>query len=115
MPYFKDCIGAIDGTHLPVNVPSEQQPAFRDCKGGLTQNVLASCGFNLMFQYVMAGYTGTMPDSSMWDDCIMRSLKVPEGKFYLGDAGFSLTRSCLVPYRKVRYHLQEWARARHLL
>jgi hypothetical protein len=98
MPYFKDCIGAIDGTHLPVHISPEDQPRFRDRKSNISQNVLVACNFNMMFQYVMPGYTGTMPDSSMWEDCCRRSLVIPEGKYYLGDAGFSLSRKCLVPY-----------------
>jgi hypothetical protein len=32
-------------------------------------------------------------------------------KFYLGDAGYSLTKYCLTPYRGTRYHLKEWATA----
>ena len=29
-PYFKDCIGAIDGCHVAVHVPQEQQAAYRN-------------------------------------------------------------------------------------
>lgn len=36
---------------------------------------------------------------------------IPEGKFYLADAGFASCDTLLVPYRGVRYHLAEWGRA----
>ena len=32
------------------------------------------------------------------------------GKYYLGDAGYPLSFTCLTPYRAVRYHLKEWDR-----
>ncbi|KMS96119.1 hypothetical protein BVRB_001900 isoform B [Beta vulgaris subsp. vulgaris] len=41
MPFFKDCIGAIDGTHITVIVPKEDQMRYRGRKGIPTTNVLA--------------------------------------------------------------------------
>ena len=38
-------------------------------------------------------------------------LRIPQGKFYLADAGFGVCDSLLVPYRGVQYHLAEWGRA----
>ncbi|WOL11155.1 hypothetical protein Cni_G19916 [Canna indica] len=32
MPYFKDCIGALDGTHVHASVPIEHVAAFRGRK-----------------------------------------------------------------------------------
>ncbi|KAG5245299.1 nuclease HARBI [Salix suchowensis] len=57
-PYFKDCVGAIDGTHVPANVPVEIQGKFRGRKEGTTQNVLAAITFDLKFLYVLAGWEG---------------------------------------------------------
>ncbi|KAK2661987.1 hypothetical protein Ddye_000561 [Dipteronia dyeriana] len=31
-PYFKKCIGAIDGTHIPACVPAHKQNSYRDRK-----------------------------------------------------------------------------------
>jgi hypothetical protein len=36
---------------------------------------------------------------------------IPEGKYYLADAGYALRNNFLTPYRGVRYHLREQARA----
>ena len=54
-PLFKDCIGAIDGTHIPVSVAQGCAAPYRNRKGWLSHNVLAACGFDLRFQYVLAG------------------------------------------------------------
>ena len=37
--------------------------------------------------------------------------QITQVDFWLGDAGFGLSLSCMVPYRGVRYHLKEWAAA----
>ena len=47
-------MGAINGTHVPTNVPVEIQGKFRDRKEGTTQNVLAAIIFDLKFIYVLA-------------------------------------------------------------
>ncbi|WZZ67157.1 hypothetical protein YC2023_078527 [Brassica napus] len=31
-PYFKDCIGAIDGTHIFAMIPTSDVPSYRNCK-----------------------------------------------------------------------------------
>ncbi|KAG6484756.1 hypothetical protein ZIOFF_053281 [Zingiber officinale] len=46
-PYFKDCVGALDGTHIRVKVSDEDAPRYRGRKDWPTTNVLAACSFNL--------------------------------------------------------------------
>ena len=41
----------------------------------------------------------------------MKDFKVPEGRYYLADAGFPSCKELLIPYKAVRYHLAEWGRA----
>jgi hypothetical protein len=38
-PYFKDCIGAIDGAHVDTIASAEDSPRFRNRKG-ISQNFL---------------------------------------------------------------------------
>lgn len=110
-PYFKDCIGAIDGSHIPVSPPENERAAFRNRKGFLSQNVLAACDFDLKFIMVLAGWEGSISDSKLWlEGRRIGALPIPEGKYLLGDAGFANCDTCLTPYRGVRYHLKEWAR-----
>src|SRR5436305_1949590 len=52
-PFFSNCIGALDGTHIHAKVPQAQAAAFRNHKGFLSQNVLACCEFDtLTFTYI---------------------------------------------------------------
>ncbi|XP_078151299.1 uncharacterized protein LOC144546633 [Carex rostrata] len=50
-PYFKDCIGAIDGTHIPITIEEKKQDPFRNRKQILSQNVMVVCDFDRRFTY----------------------------------------------------------------
>ncbi|XP_077245981.1 uncharacterized protein LOC143885806 [Tasmannia lanceolata] len=45
-PYFKNCIGAVDGTHIRAKVPFDTRGRFLCRKGWTSQNVLAACDFD---------------------------------------------------------------------
>ncbi|KAI0511706.1 hypothetical protein KFK09_012338 [Dendrobium nobile] len=87
MPFFKDCIGAIDGTHIKARVPKENEAAFRGRKPYPTQNVLAAVDFDLKITYVLAGWEGSAHDAAVLKNALERSdgLRVPAGKYYLAD------------------------------
>ncbi|XP_014512355.1 protein ALP1-like [Vigna radiata var. radiata] len=111
-PYFKDCLGAIGGTHVRVKVPRSDAARFRGGKDWPTQNVFAACDFDMKFTYVLAGWEGTASDSRILKNALDRDdpLVIPQGKYYLSDAGFMLKSTILTPYRGFRYHLKEYTR-----
>ena len=111
-PYFGDCIGAIDGTHIPVFVPERRHAPYRNRKGEISQNVLAACSFDFKFVYILSGWEGSTSDSLVYQDARATDFHIPEGKYYLADAGYPNTDALLVPYRGVRYHLREWGNSR---
>jgi hypothetical protein len=53
-PFFDNCIGAIDGTHVCVTVSTEKVVQYTGRKGITTHNVLAICDFNMRFTFVVA-------------------------------------------------------------
>ncbi|KAL4365176.1 hypothetical protein AHAS_Ahas07G0079900 [Arachis hypogaea] len=61
-PHFKDAIGAIDGTHVPMIASTDDQIQFIGRKGISTQNVMAKCNFNMEFTFALAGWEGTAYD-----------------------------------------------------
>ncbi|KAM1352703.1 hypothetical protein COP2_033271 [Malus domestica] len=83
-PWFQNCIGAIDGTHISAWAPSSKQISYR----------------------------GTANDSRVLMDAITREenrFPMPqEGKYYVVDSGYANMSGFLVPYRKVRYHLRDF-------
>ncbi|KAK1603782.1 hypothetical protein QYE76_027455 [Lolium multiflorum] len=79
-----------------------------------SQNVLAAIDFDMRYTYVLAGWEGLAHDASILADNLSRpdGLQIPEGKFYLGDAGYACRPGILPPFRKTRYHLNEFS-AKH--
>jgi hypothetical protein len=65
-PHFKDCIGALDGTHIRVSLPPDEQVRYYGKRGPIaTQNVLAVCDFDMRFTYVSTDQPGSMHDTSV--------------------------------------------------
>jgi hypothetical protein len=65
---------------------------------------------------VHAGYERSAHDAAVYRDALTKGfLRVPAGKYLLGDAGYTerdgFDNTELAPYQKVRYHLQEWRHA----
>ncbi|KAK2650773.1 hypothetical protein Ddye_018262 [Dipteronia dyeriana] len=110
-PYFKDCVGAIDGTHVFVEVSRDEAPRYRGRKGYPTLNVLAAYSFDLKFTYILPGLEGTASDSRIIKNALTREDKliIPNGKHYLVDAGYMLRSGLIAPYGGVRYHLKEYS------
>ena len=76
-PHFKDCIGALDGTHIRVSLSPEEQVRYIGKSGMPTQNVLAVCDFDMCFTYVATGQPGAMHDTSV----LYNALRVDEEFF----------------------------------
>ncbi|XP_021759148.1 uncharacterized protein LOC110724059 [Chenopodium quinoa] len=108
--WFEGVIGALDGTHIDMTVPIEDRPRYRDRKGNLSTNVLATCDPNLRFTYVLPGWEGSASDPRVLRDalCMPNGLKVPKNKYLLVDLGYSNAEGFLAPYKGTRYHLNLW-------
>lgn len=108
--HFQNCLGALDGTHIRVRVPANDRSRYRTRKGEIAQNVLAACSVDEKFTYVLAGWEGSAADGRVLRDALStgRGLRVPNGTYYLVDAGFANAPGFLAPYRGQRYHLSEW-------
>jgi len=93
-PFFEDAIGAIDGTHFVCLPTAAEWAAAHDYKGGVTQNCLAACNFNLEFMYIFSGWEGSATDSAMF----LTNLHILPGKYYLADAGFPSSLRTVIPF-----------------
>ena len=110
-PFFQGCLGAIDGSHIHISPPATLQSLYRNRKGFLSQNCLFICNFDMLFTYILSGWEGSATDARVWADALMKGFSVPGGFYYLADAGYPHCEQLLVPFRSVRYHLQEWGAA----
>jgi hypothetical protein len=69
-PFFNDCVGAIDGTHIPVVVPNDMFVQHLCRKGMTTQNVMACCDFDMIFTFVLSGWPGSVHDMRVFDSAM---------------------------------------------
>nr|KAJ0190043.1 hypothetical protein LSAT_V11C800413860 [Lactuca sativa] len=104
-PMFKDCIGAIDGTHVRASVPQKDEVKYIGRKGYATQNIMVVCDFNMCFTFVWADWEGTAHDTRIFNEALQR----PD-KYYVVDVGYPNTRGYLAPYKgtNIRYHLLDF-------
>ena len=109
--YFENCLGALDGTQLSAHLPAIITPKSKGM-------VITKCfwsmqnEFTFTFCYVLAGWERSAHDDRVLEDVLFtRDFKIPDGKYYLADAGYHNTDYLLCPYRGVRYHLKEQAAA----
>ncbi|XP_022679327.1 protein ALP1-like [Setaria italica] len=111
-PYFNNCIGAIDRTHVPVVVPSDKVVQYTGRHGYTTQNVLVICDFDMRFTFVVSGWPGSVHDMRVFNDAVNKYgdkfPHPPPGKFYLVDSGYPNRPGYLAPYRGTKYHLPEF-------
>ncbi len=111
---YKPFIGAqaaADGSLADACVMEEDMGRYRSRKGRISQNILAGSTFDMQICYMMTGWEGSTADGRLWEEARQRNLAIPPDWYWLGDAGFPLCETMLVPYRGKRYHLKEW----HLL
>lgn len=117
MPFFRDCIGAIDGTHINARVPVDEQIRYIGRNGTPTQNVMTACDFNMCFIFALAGWEGSAHDNRIFARALMDSRlnfpHPPQGKYYLVDTGYPQKIGYLKPYPDTRYYLADYAHGSH--
>jgi hypothetical protein len=77
MPHFKDCIGALDGTHISTTPPPNDFIRYLGRSGKPTQNVLAIVDFDMRFTYASIGQPRSMHDTNV----LFHALKNDHVKF----------------------------------
>ncbi|KAJ0018994.1 hypothetical protein Pint_11069 [Pistacia integerrima] len=79
--WFKNCLGALDGTYIKVHVPADDIPRYRSRKSEIATNARGVCTPDMQFIYVLAGWEGSTADDRVLRDAITRrnGLKVPQG------------------------------------
>uniref|UniRef100_A0A803MTN3 DDE Tnp4 domain-containing protein n=1 Tax=Chenopodium quinoa TaxID=63459 RepID=A0A803MTN3_CHEQI len=113
-PYFKDCVGALDETHINAVLSDDDGVAHRGRKGKKTWNVLAAFSFDRLFTFINVGFEGSAHDINVWNHCLtvpeFRFPHPPPEKYYLVDSGYPNTVGYLSPIKEkdIRTHLPEF-------
>ncbi|KAG8390918.1 hypothetical protein BUALT_Bualt01G0133500 [Buddleja alternifolia] len=108
--WFKGCLGALDGTYIPLRVAQKDKGRYRNRKGDISTNALAVCDINTNYVYMLCGWEGSAANSRVLKDAITRAngFRIPDGHYYLCDSGYTNGQGFLAPYSGVRYHIQDW-------
>ncbi|XP_039854227.1 uncharacterized protein LOC120712503 isoform X2 [Panicum virgatum] len=69
-PHFKNCIGAIDGTHVKLVVGKSKRIQYLNRNNETSQNVLAVCDFDMRFTFVLSGWPGSVHDMRVFKDAM---------------------------------------------
>jgi hypothetical protein len=69
-PYFDNCIGLIDGTHVPVVVPTQHVVHHTGRYEYTSENVLSLCDFDIRFTFVVVGWPGLVHDMRVFKDAL---------------------------------------------
>ncbi|XP_065358696.1 putative nuclease HARBI1 [Calliphora vicina] len=119
-------IGCIDGTHIGLQKPSDNEHMFFNRKGfhslnSMVVNFLRICFLKLTYydhEYkllaINSKYGGAAHDSFVWKHSNERDLledlsnnKKPKNSWLLGDSGYPLEPWCITPYRNPAEGLME--------
>ncbi|XP_044270364.1 putative nuclease HARBI1 [Tribolium madens] len=117
---YPNVIGAVDGTHINVKVPSHQHDSYVNRYQNHSINCMAICTSQKLFTYVFVGYPGSAHDSRVFSNSsLVRHIEqygkqkyFPRDEYALiGDSAFPLKPWLMKPYsrrnnltRKERHH-----------
>ncbi|KAA0041554.1 putative nuclease HARBI1 [Cucumis melo var. makuwa] len=68
----QNCLGALDGTYIKVNVPASERARYRTRKGEMATNVLGVCDTKGDFVCVLADWEGSAANSRILRDAILK-------------------------------------------
>ncbi|XP_050505022.1 putative nuclease HARBI1 [Diabrotica virgifera virgifera] len=98
---FPRVLGAIDCTHIKIQAPGgEHGELFRNRKGWFSINVQATCNAQLKFIDIVARWPGSVHDSTIFNDSLLRA-RLENNEFpdcyLLGDSGYACKKYLLTP------------------
>uniref|UniRef100_UPI0037E73E8A putative nuclease HARBI1 isoform X1 n=1 Tax=Semicossyphus pulcher TaxID=241346 RepID=UPI0037E73E8A len=97
---FPNVIGCVDGTHIPIRAPSENEGDYVNRKSIHSINVQVICDAAHIITNVEATWPGSVRDSQIYRESPV-SHRIERGHFdgyLLGDRGYPCRSTLLTPY-----------------
>lgn len=101
---FPGVIGAIDGSHIAILKPREEEYNFINRKGFHSLNVQLICDADLKIISVNANYPGSTHDAFIWRNSMAKNFLANQYSlglrrtWLIGDAGYPLQPYLMTPY-----------------
>ncbi|KAI8115145.1 putative nuclease HARBI1 [Lucilia cuprina] len=116
--FFQKCqipgvVGCIDGTHVKINKPCEDESLYLNRKGTFSVNAMIICDNNMKVRAVDARRPGSCHDSFVWKLSRARQFFLHNysngdtNSWLLGDSGYGLEPFLLTPYKDVSSGMPE--------
>ncbi|WAR17873.1 HARB1-like protein [Mya arenaria] len=94
-----NCLGAVDGTLVPIIAPKQNEEAFVSRKGCHALNVQAVADADMRFTDVVCRWPGASHDAMVFDNCALKEhLEATNIGHLLGDSGYPLKPFLMTPY-----------------
>ncbi|KAK4297246.1 hypothetical protein Pmani_003630 [Petrolisthes manimaculis] len=97
---FPHVIGIIDGTHVPIAAPSQDEEVYVNRKRFHSLNVQVVCDADYVILDFCTRFPGSSHDSFVWQNSNLYQ-KFQQGEFgnsvLLGDSGYPLQQNLMVP------------------
>ncbi|XP_043233380.1 putative nuclease HARBI1 [Amphibalanus amphitrite] len=98
-----EIVGAIDGSHIPISQPVEDQEVYVNRKGFHSLVLQAVCQADMRFIDVFTGYPGSVHDARVFRNsplCQALPRLCPDGEsVILGDSAYPLTGQLITPFK----------------
>lgn len=91
-------VGCIDGSHIPIPGPSEHRAAYINHKGFPSIQMQAVCDDNLRFLDIIAGWPGSVHDSSPLYG-LLEDGNLNNDHHLLGDSVYALAQYMMVSFQ----------------
>ena len=77
LPFFRDALSVLDGSHFASSPPWAQWPFCQNHKDFISQNCLFACSFDFLFVYAMTSWEGSANDARVWADVHSKNFVIP--------------------------------------
>lgn len=98
---FPNVVGAVDGTHVSIARPVENEEVYFNRKNYHSINCQMICDAEMRFTNVVAKWPGATHDSHMWNECSVKRMfenGTPASGWLLGDSGYAQKPCMMVPF-----------------
>ncbi|XP_036329572.1 putative nuclease HARBI1 [Rhagoletis pomonella] len=99
-------IGCVDGTHIKVSKPRDDESLFFNRNGYFSINAMVICNYNMEIMAVDASHPGSCHDSFIWNQSYARqfySNNRAQNTWILADSGYALETFVMTPYRNPQH------------
>lgn len=106
---FKNLVGVVDGTYVPIKAPKNQTRSYTNRKGFTSMTLQCVCDSDMSYIDCYTGWPSSVPDIRVFknSDIFLKCQEnereyFPNGEYILGDKAYPCLSWCIPPYMRRR-------------